>query len=55
MKRNNLDEKRILIVDKDTNVLDFLAGETRKIGLNYQFEKAGYLSAGCGFYVLRQV
>ena len=40
MKKNNLDERLILIVDEDPNLLDFLAGETRKIGLNYQFEKA---------------
>jgi CheY-like chemotaxis protein len=40
MKRNKLGEKRILIVDEDTNVLDFLTGETQKSGLNYQFEKA---------------
>jgi cellulose biosynthesis protein BcsQ len=31
-------------VDEDPNVLDFLAGETRKIGLNYQFEKADTFS-----------
>ena len=40
MKKNNSGEKRILIVDEDPEILDFLTGETRKIGLNYQFEKA---------------
>lgn len=40
MKKINPGEKWVLIVDEDPNILDFLAIETRKIGLTYQFEKA---------------
>jgi DNA-binding response OmpR family regulator len=42
--KNNLGDKRILIVDEDQNILNFIKEETRKIGLNYQFEKADTFS-----------
>jgi CheY-like chemotaxis protein len=44
MKKNNPGEKRVLIVDEDPDILDFLAGETRKICLSCQFEKADTFS-----------
>jgi DNA-binding response OmpR family regulator len=40
MKKNILGDKQILIVDNDPDILKFLEGETRKIGLNYHFDKA---------------
>jgi CheY-like chemotaxis protein len=39
MKKKNHDNKQILIVDNDPDILNFLKGETRKIGLSCQFEK----------------
>ena len=40
MKKKNLGNKRILIVDQNPEILKFLEEETRKIGVIYQFEKA---------------
>jgi CheY-like chemotaxis protein len=44
MKKKNVDDKRILIVDENPNILNFLEKETRKTGLNYQFDKADTFS-----------
>jgi DNA-binding response OmpR family regulator len=44
MKKNNIEDKRILIVDEDPDILIYLEGETRKTGLNYQFDKADTFS-----------
>jgi len=40
MKKTNRDQKRILIVDENPDLLDFLEEETRKTVLNYRFDKA---------------
>ncbi len=44
MKGNNHEGKRILIVDEDPDLFNYLAGEARKFGLNYQFEKTDTFS-----------
>ncbi len=44
MKKKIKEEKRILIVDEDPDILNYLAEETRKTGLNYQFDKADTFS-----------
>jgi CheY-like chemotaxis protein len=40
MKKKELGKKGILIVDEGSETLKFLKEETRRIGLNYHFEKA---------------
>ena len=44
MKKKIIGDKKILIVDEDPNILNYLKEQTRKIGLNYQFEKADNFS-----------
>ena len=44
MKKTIKGEKRILIVDEDPDILNYLAEETRETGLNFQFDKADTFS-----------
>jgi DNA-binding NtrC family response regulator len=44
MKKKDLEDKKILIVDENPNILNFLEKEILKTGLNYQFDKADTFS-----------
>lgn len=44
MKKKDLEDKKILIVDENPNILNFLEKEIQKTGLNYQFDKADTFS-----------
>ncbi|MBI4767075.1 MAG: hypothetical protein HY787_21220 [Deltaproteobacteria bacterium] len=44
MKKRIVEDKRILIVDENPNILNVLEKETRKTGLNYHFDKADTFS-----------
>lgn len=44
MKKKIVDDKWILIVDENPDILNFLEKETRETGLNYQFDKADNFS-----------